>query len=239
LKNNNSNTIIEWLTTNKYKTIANCIFSQNTEESLIKVFELFIQAQKQLDSTKKIKKIKNQNNIILLKRQIMSRILETFQEKTKATRKQFYMIFTEDKVEPFRTAQVYSATPYRILPSVCRYGTNDCEYLSLFKLKRDDIVDLLDVYHADWLFYASFSPIWLNRIQKHNGIVDYEKKQILFNTEDDEELFNNKFNYEPDEQSLELKEKTVPDINRFEIKTWKHFQETYNTNGLVTFEEEI
>lgn len=235
-KNSNIKTIIEWLTTNKYNIIANYIFSQNTEESLIKVLELFIQAQKQLDSTKKIKKIKKQNNIIILKRQIVSRVLETFQKKTKGTRKQFYMIFTEDKVEPFKNVQVYSLKPYRILPSACKHGINDHEYLSLFKLNRDDITNLLDAYHNNWLFYASFSPIWFNRIHQHNGIVDYEKKQILFTNDDDEELFNNSFNYEPDEQSLELKEKTVPDINSFETKTWVNFQEIYNINGLLTIE---
>ena len=225
------NMIMDWLTSNKYKEIANYIFSQYEEESLIKVFELFNQAQKQIDSTKKIKKIKKQNNIFLLKKQIVSRIFGTFPKKIKGSRKQFYMIFTEDKVEPFRNTEVYSLKPYRILPNACKHGTNDHEYLSLFNLKRNNMANLLDSYHNDWLFYASFSPIWFNRICQHNGMIDYEKKQILFKFEDDEELFYNSFNYEPDEQSLELKKKTVPDINT--EKTLANFQEMYNENGLL------
>jgi hypothetical protein len=238
IENTNTNSIIEWITSNNYKKISECIFSQNTEENLTKIFKLFISAIKQIDVTKKIKKInKSKRSIVLLKKQMVSRILGVFSKKTKA--KQFYMIFTEDKVEPFKNELVYSMKPYRILLNACIFGVNDHEYLSLFTLRRYQLPNLLDSYNNEWLFYASFSPIWLKRIKECNGIIDYEKKQIVFKTEDDEELFYDRFNYEPDEQSLELKKRTVPDISTEPNKTWITFQENYNMNGLVSLVEDM
>lgn len=53
----------------------------------------------------------------------------------------------------------------------------------------------------DWLYYASFTPIWKQRIVKFNGKVDYNEHTVSF----DNEEFYNIYDYEPDEQSKELK----------------------------------
>ena len=168
-------------------------------------------------------------NINLFKKQIVSRIISMFSKKPKG--KQFYMIFNEEKVDAYRTPEVCSMKPYRILPSACKFGVNDHGYLCLFHLNRSNLENLLDSYHNDWLFYASFSPIWANRIQQTNGKIDYENKRIYFEKEEDSELFYEQFNYEPDEQSQELKHKTIPVIDF--TKTWKQFQDEYNTHGFL------
>jgi hypothetical protein len=55
--------------------------------------------------------------------------------------------------------------------------------------------------YDNWIFWASFSPIWKSRIDKHHGTKTHE---ILFEDEDDFESFHNWHDYEPDEQPREV-----------------------------------
>jgi len=50
-----------------------------------------------------------------------------------------------------------------------------------------------------WLYYASKSPVWKQRIQEYNGIVCNNDRSVLFDDEDDEEQFYHLWHYEPDE----------------------------------------
>jgi hypothetical protein len=54
----------------------------------------------------------------------------------------------------------------------------------------------------DWLFYARKTPIWQERLAEYNGL-------IVFDTEDNEEEFYNRYDYELDEQSAEIKRKCL------------------------------
>ena len=86
--------------------------------------------------------------------------------------------------------------------------------------------DLMNRYQMDWLYYAYRSPLWQKRIDEHSGIVDDEKKRIIFEDENKEELFFEKYNYEPDEQCepihiLNLGEKTR------EQWSWRQFYMKY------------
>jgi hypothetical protein len=58
------------------------------------------------------------------------------------------------------------------------------------------------LYWYNWLYYASFSPIWNNRIREKNGKIDTEKKLVDFE-DDDMDTFYDEYGYEPDEQSIE------------------------------------
>ena len=84
------------------------------------------------------------------------------------------------------------------------YYIDNSNYLSLFGkgLSRNELDNdsLKNLYYYNWLYYASYSPIWFNRIQLHNGKIDNDKQLIVFDTDDDEDDFYNKYNYEPDEQ---------------------------------------
>ena len=118
---------------------------------------------------------------------------------------------------------------YRLLNSVCLFGVNENKFLSLFELKRNKISDIRDAYHNHWLYYASFSPIWKKRIDDFSGKIDYEKKEIVF---EDEEEFYNKYNYEPDEQSNELKNKTIPEIIPY--YNWDMFYKMFQKNSFLS-----
>ena len=58
--------------------------------------------------------------------------------------------------------------------------------------------------YDNWIFWASFSPIWKARIDKHHGTIQEETQEILFEDEDDAESFHNWHDYEPDEQPREV-----------------------------------
>ena len=72
------------------------------------------------------------------------------------------------------------------------------------------------------MYYAHFTPIWKDRIEKYNGTIDYENKKIYFKSDEDLESFSELYEYDIDEQPLDLYNKIshslIPpkqDINDF------------------------
>ena len=109
---------------------------------------------------------------------------------------------------------------HNILKFAVLYHSNESKYHSLFQLeeRKQQIVD-------NWLYYASFSPIWNARILQHTGTVNHATKQIEFSNIDSEESFHTNYNYEPDEQSTELQKKCINPIN---ISPPPHLTDFYN-----------
>jgi hypothetical protein len=125
---------------------------------------------------------------------------------------------------------------YKILPLVCVYNIDCSKLLDLFELERDNI-DFKNIYLNDWLYYASFSPIWYERIKKYNGIINREEKNIYFENDCDEECFYENYNYEPDEQSLEVQEKSIKVSKSNE--SWRTFYDKHKKNGLLDIDLEL
>ena len=126
---------------------------------------------------------------------------------------------------------------YKILRQECKYSIDSNNYLSLFHLKRDTS-DITQAYLNDWLYFASFSPIWKKRIYEFRGLIDTFKRKVIF-TEDDYdnyELFHNKYNYEPDEQTKEVQNRSIQEIKS--VRTWASFYEENNTNCLIDLESD-
>ena len=120
---------------------------------------------------------------------------------------------------------------YRILRNGCICGIDDQKYLNLFKLERHKVTDLLEAYNEKWLYHASFSPTWFDRIKLYKGYVDYEHKAVKFISDDLDEDFYSRYGYEPDEQPLNVKSKSISNINC--DNTWIKFYEMYKNNGLI------
>ena len=124
---------------------------------------------------------------------------------------------------------------YKILEIVTKHGIDEHNYLSLFNLKRDR-EDIVGAYRNYWLGCAARSPVWLSRILAHGGSVT-EAGMVVFNDEEKEEDFANKYNLEPDEQKLETQNKTTQYIKK--ERTWAGFCKEHNAKGLVKFDEDI
>ena len=122
------------------------------------------------------------------------------------------------------------------MPLVAKYNIDDEDLLSLFHLKRDDN-DIIFAYRDKWEYCASFTPVWIKRINKHNGTVNHVTKTIEFTNDDDIELFYQEYGLEPDEQPLCIQEKTIKPINT--TTTWVDFYKKHNSKGLTRLDEYV
>ena len=77
-----------------------------------------------------------------------------------------------------------------------------------------------------WLFYAARSPIWLQRIEEHNGIIDYDNMKVGFEDEEDERRFCELWDYEPNELPSNIQELSLGTGNEKQM-TMKQFCKKY------------
>ena len=91
-------------------------------------------------------------------------------------------------------------------------------------------------YH-DWLYHASGSPIWKNRILLHEGEIRHDTHQVVFIHEEQEEQFHNKYDYEIDEQPSELRDKLFGKRAECDSDTrisWESLYNKYGSDSLFT-----
>jgi hypothetical protein len=203
-------------------------------EFFISNYKLKLNLQKDVKEYKKILKnnnIKNNNIKILL----LSRIIYYFSIfKNIKLGKSLYIQVDDEDIIMYENINSISENneflPYKILTNACIYNIDSKNYLSLFHLKRNKYnIEL--AYRYNWLYYASYSPLWKNRILKHNGIINDKEKKIIFVDETQEENFYNEFGYEPDEQKIEVQQKSIQIIKQ--ERTWKSFYNEYKDTCII------
>ena len=64
-----------------------------------------------------------------------------------------------------------------------------------------------DAYLNNWAYYAWRSPIWRKRFEAYGAELHPTEEKVVFENEDLEEEFMEKWNYEPDEQKIEIHNK--------------------------------
>ena len=197
-------------------------------------YKLKLNLQKDVKEYKKILKnnnIKNNNIKILL----LSRIIYYFSIfKNIKLGKSLYIHVDDEDIIMYENINSIPENneflPYKILTNACIYNIDSKNYLSLFHLKRNKYnIEL--AYRYNWLYYASYSPLWKNRILKYTGIIDHENKKVVFLYEKDEEEFYNYFGYEPDEQKIEVQQKSIQIIKK--ERTWISFYDDYKYNCII------
>ena len=168
---------------------------------------------------------------------ILSRIVHYFTATAnKKLGKNMYIHIEPEEVVLYET--IHSSkdlSPHKILPLAKIYAIDSENYLSLFDLKREN-QDIKTAYYYNWLYYASFSPLWKTRIMKCNGIIDAKNQKVEFD-DDDIERFYDDYGYEPDEQTIEVENKTIQDIRK--QRNWVSFYKEHNINGVVEIEDDI
>ena len=129
---------------------------------------------------------------------------------------------------------------YKILPLAAIHFIDKENYLSLFKLKRDTI-DIKNAYNYQWLYHASFAPVWKERIEKFHGYIDKTNKTVIFDeiedSDDNLQAFHNEFGYEPDEQKTDIQMRTIQEIKK--VRDWSSFYKDHKNLCVVEIEEEI
>lgn len=108
----------------------------------------------------------------------------------------------ESDIAPFQTKDIPVGKPYKYLETCCEFAV------------KSDKVPTENLFHClqsqtQWLYYASFSPLWNMRLQKYKATVHHSKKDVVFETDDDLESFMDKFGFEPEEQTVQIQKKCL------------------------------
>ena len=245
-----------------YRSISHYILS-NTSKSIthVEIYESIMQSfeanglnlakprliKEFLNATVACSNIVNPNVILLAK------TLSFVSAKNKLIKgRNFYMKVFPEEVVQYETITIRETTTprlesYKILRHACICDIDEHHWMSLFSLERNKKdkrtqkpLSLREIYNDKWLYHASFSPIWFDRIKEYKGYVDYKKCLVNFTDMELEEEFYNNYGYEPDEQQLEVKiragieAKDVTTTNK--SKTWIDFYEQYRNTGFIIME---
>ena len=172
---------------------------------------------------------------------LLAKIMTLFSLKENLVKgKNFYITISPEDIVQYETIlPTNEVRAYRILKTACICGIDDLKHLSLFKLERDTLAspsNLLDLYNNKWLYHASFSPEWFDRIRSHRGYINYVNQKVEFVDEDQQQAFFAKYGYEPDEQPTNVKEKSIMTIDK--MINWSTFYKTYNKNNLFKMDED-
>jgi hypothetical protein len=88
---------------------------------------------------------------------------------------------------------------YKVLSTIQLYPIIK-DHNNLFDTQMPE--DFKNIYHASletWLFYAARSPVWLQRIEEHNGTIDTDNMKVVFEDDEDEVKFCELWDYVQDE----------------------------------------
>jgi hypothetical protein len=121
----------------------------------------------------------------------------------------FYVILVESDIEKYKHVVLpEDVSPRFTLPKACIYKTvKNANDVFGVGHKGLDAKTIRYMQCYDWLYYASFSPIWLARINEFWGTINHTDKTVTFIDDDNEEAFYDLYGYEPDEQTMETQEK--------------------------------
>jgi hypothetical protein len=101
---------------------------------------------------------------------------------------------------------------YQVLKEVCLYPLRKYNWdkvlekypeLSIY-LQNQNLFKTKNFLFDHWVFIASHTPIWKLRITESRGKILTEKQKVVWENEEDEELFYTQYGYELDEQSVEI-----------------------------------
>ena len=148
-------------------------------------------------------------------------------------------------IAPYFDVDVSEDRGWQKLSLVQRYAIDKYDYLCIFyKIrKHTSREELLDRYRNHWLYYASFSLLWKERIEKYKGIISLEKRSVTFaeKTGADDDLlqeFYGLYGLEPDEQSVIVQNKSIPILSldkEYIAGRWSTFCKEFAGNGLLIY----
>lgn len=108
----------------------------------------------------------------------------------------FIVNLTPEHIAPYAHIDLSNIRPNQVLEHAVKYPVRK-DYNRLFNTLTHE--DFAETFRDNWLYFASFSQIWDDRISQHNGLIDYDEETVTFENEHDEEAFRSAWDYEPDE----------------------------------------
>lgn len=113
-------------------------------------------------------------------------------------------------------------SPYRLFRTATIYPAH--KHISVLFLTTD--IDFRQQYINNWLYHASFSPLWRERIQDFHGIIDHVSQNVVFPDDDCFDNFYSLYGYDTEEQPLEVQRKSLGIGNETQM-TIQDFIEKY------------
>jgi hypothetical protein len=225
---------------------------EDTYQRVLNHFKLTNQQKQNTDFRNAIKANAAKKEIILV-----ANIFALINKNLNQIKKQnFYVRVDPEEVVRYETIEADdNLKPYRILVQacVCKIQNN---WVNLFQGFRNQNIEsslkkkydgwtfgaVTEKYNSlnKWIYHASFSPMWFDRIKSCKGYVDYMNQEVKFVSEDWEEEFHNKYNLEPDEQPLFVKENILKLVKDDNASSWQHFFAKYKKSGMINaLDEEL
>lgn len=245
--NDIKNIFFEFLKNDDYLMAANMIMNIVDFNDLTNIFELIIQYyssngihcktkhEKMLNDFDYLNKMFDNSRLIILSKMMY---FVSFKKKIKMGKN----IFLQMELEEMKDYETLESNlierklpPYKIFKTLELLRIDEYNYLSLFSLKRENI-DIKNIWYSDWLYFASFSPLWFSRIKQHNGIINHETKQIIFMNDDDLEGFFDNYNLEPDEQPKYIQDFFICPIVK--ERNWIQLMNKYNETSVLIIEQD-
>jgi hypothetical protein len=138
---------------------------------------------------------------------------ENSKKISKPKMKYLRLIMNDNDIQDYKTIEHKQGFGWKILQQVCRFKVHR-EVSLLFKTTT---IDFIDEYYYHWLYYASFSPIWKERLNKYNYRICDETKKVIMNDDDDDDFYS-LYSYTPDEQTKETQLQCLGnDIEKYSI----------------------
>ena len=228
--------ISNWLKIKNYTSICFYVINATNLAELLNVYELIVNyyiispslVQKYIDD------IKISYNTIILNVNMLSKVVSLFNSGGNIPKSQFYIRSTVQDISDYQTYLPYSGA---VLEEVTSCSVDKFAMLGLFNLQRCKYKrsELLEMYNCNWLYHASFSPVWRDRLKRYRGYPNYITKTVEFLSENDLTDFYDKYDYEPDEQLMVVKERSLMKIKPF---CWVKFSSLFSNGNILTIPNE-
>jgi len=149
---------------------------------------------------------------------------------TKASDKKpgLFIRFKPQSLVKYETIANDGKLPRFYLERACRF----CIRKEVNQLFKTAYVSNKNDYFNNWLYYAAKTPVWLERIDEHNGIINDEKKTVEFDDDDDLDAFYDEWGFEPDEQKAVVFEKSIGNGTEKQLSI-REFCEKYGVEVLT------
>ena len=111
---------------------------------------------------------------------------------------------------------------YKTLSNKYRYPISNT--IGCFPLARNSFKNYRNIKEVFWFFWKYYTyncPVWRERYNKYNIIIDNKKKDILFQDYQNQEDFDDNYYYETDEQTIQVQNMSVPEIPPITLQAWK------------------
>jgi hypothetical protein len=139
----------------------------------------------------------------------------------------FYLVLDNEMIVHYKTVLHVPGKGRYVLKRSQLYSPDiDCMSLFDFSRKEQTKPEFYDMINK-WIYYASFSPIWNQRIMKHNGVVNHCKKEVDFAKDDDLEDFCSYFGYDLDEEHPDFRP-SPPESFYDNSNILEHFEKVTN-----------